>query len=69
MTYLKSEKLQIAQTTYLEDLRDSQIKTCKLVIALSSLNADAPTKDILEYLNEKIQDLQSKIVAMEKHLK
>tara|TARA_R110002167_G_scaffold353437_2_gene566741 strand:- start:548 stop:754 length:207 start_codon:yes stop_codon:yes gene_type:complete len=68
MTYLKSEKLQIAQTTYLEDLQDSQIKTCKLVIALSLLN-EAPTKDILEYLNEKIQDLQNRIDQMEKHLK
>ena len=66
--YINSEKHSKVLNCHLEDLRETQIETCKLVIALSSLS-EAPTKDILIYLNEKIQDLQKSIAQMEKHLK
>ena len=66
--YINSTKCFEVLNLHLEDLRETQIETCKLVIALSSLS-EAPTKEILEYLNEKIQYLQKSIAQMEKHLK
>ena len=66
--YINSASLRARQVSHVEDLTKSLVETCKLVIALSSLS-EAPTKDILIYLNEKIQDLQKSIAQMEKHLK